>query len=81
MNTPTAPPPPPDTQPLVEAVAGAWRPRHRSGAIRPHPSFYDLDDASRREAFEVARQSRLVEAALDPDGLSTTAKAVLARIG
>jgi hypothetical protein len=81
MNTPTAPPPPLDTQPLVEAVAGAWRPRDRSGAIRPHPSWCDLDDAGRREAFEVARESRLVEAALDPARLSTTAKAVLARIG
>jgi hypothetical protein len=31
-------------------------------------------------AFGIARELRKVEAALDADGLSTTAKAVLARI-
>ena len=34
----------------------------------------------RREAFEVATELRVLEAALDPEGLSTTARAVLARI-
>jgi hypothetical protein len=71
---------PSHTEPLVEAVAGAWRARDPRGEIRFHPEWYDLDDRGRIEAYEVARASRFVEAALDPLGLSSTAKAVLARI-
>jgi hypothetical protein len=33
------------------------------------------------EAYELTRILRAIEAALDPEGLSTTARAVLARIG
>jgi hypothetical protein len=72
--------PPPSVEPLVEAVAGAWRPRDPRGSIRFHPGWYDLDDRGRIAAFEAGRASRVVEAALDPEGLSTTARAVLARI-
>jgi hypothetical protein len=72
--------PPPHLEPLIEAVAGAWRPRDPRGSIRFHPGWYDLDDRGRIAAFEAARASRVVEAALDPEGLSTTARAVLARI-
>ena len=50
------------------------------GELRAHPAFYDLDDEGRVEAFEAARRLRVMEAALDADGLSTTARAVLARI-
>lgn len=65
---------------LIEQVAGAYRPPSRD-ALRYHPAWHDLDDAGRTRAFEVARALRAMEAALDPDGLSTTARAVLARIG
>lgn len=65
---------------LIEALAGAHRARSPLGEIRPHPAFFDLDDAGREEAFLLARKLRKMEAALDPDGLSTTARAVLARI-
>jgi len=65
---------------LVEAAASAWRPRDPDGAVRSHPAWHDLDAEGRREAFEVARQMRALEAAADPEGLSGTAKAVLARI-
>jgi hypothetical protein len=44
------------------------------------PQWHDLDEGGRREAFEAARLARRLEAALDPDGLSTTARAVLARL-
>jgi hypothetical protein len=64
---------------LVEEAASAWRPRG-ADAVRPHPAWADLDEAGRLEAFEVARVQRRLEAALDADGLSTTARAVLARI-
>ncbi len=66
--------------PLVETVAGAWRPRDPRGTIRFHPGWYDLDDKGRLEAHDAARTSRAIEAALDSQGLSTTARAVLARI-
>jgi hypothetical protein len=65
---------------LVEAAAGAWRPRDAAGGIRFHPAWYDLDDAGREEAFEAAAKMRAVEAAVDTEGLSSTARAVLARI-
>ena len=69
-----------DRESLVEAAAGAWRPRDPDGAVRSHPAWHDLDEEGRREAFEAARQMRQLEAAADPQGLSGTAKAVLARI-
>lgn len=65
---------------LVEAAAGAYRPRTPTGKIEFHPAWHDLDEAGRHEAFEVARRTRLLEAALDPNGLSTTGRAVLKRI-
>jgi hypothetical protein len=65
---------------LVEAAAGAWRPRRPDGGVGSLPQWHDLDDGGRREAFEAARLARRLEAALDPDGLSTTARAVLARL-
>lgn len=64
---------------LVEQVAGAARPRPRD-ALRYHPAWHDLGPDGRVRAFELARALRRVESALDPDGLSTTARAVLARI-
>jgi hypothetical protein len=69
-----------DREALIEAAAGAWRPRDPRGGIRSHPAWHDLDEEGRREAFEVARISRRMEAALDPQGLSSTAKAVLGRL-
>ncbi len=64
---------------LIEHVAGAYRPPSRD-ELRYHPSWHDLDEAGRSEAYERARRLRTLEAALDPQGLSTTARAVLARI-
>ena len=64
---------------LIEEVAGAYRPRSRD-ELRYHPAWHDLDAADRLRAFERARALRPVEAAIDPHGLSTTARAVLARI-
>ena len=65
---------------LIEAAAGAWRARDPRGGIAFHPAWWDLDEAGREAAFEVARQNRAMEAALDPAGLSTTARAVMARL-
>jgi hypothetical protein len=71
---------PEEREALIEAVAGAWRPRDPRGGLRAHPAWHDLDEAGRAEAFEVARRARVLEAALDPEGLSSTGRAVMARI-
>jgi hypothetical protein len=66
---------------LIEAAASAFRPRDpRDGRARPHPAWLDLDAAGRQAAFDAAARARQLEAALDAGGLSTTARAVLARI-
>ncbi len=69
---------PSEREVLVEEVVSAWRPRDPRGGVRPSAAFYDLDPADRQAAFEAAAVQRELEAALDPDGLSGTAKRVLA---
>ena len=64
---------------LIEQVASAHRPAARD-ELRYHPAWHDLGEAARLRAHDRARALRTVEAALDPGGLSTTARAVLARI-
>jgi hypothetical protein len=64
---------------LVEQVAGAYRPPSLD-ELRYHPAWHDLDAAARVRAFDLATALRPIEAALDPDGLSSTARAVLARL-
>ena len=65
---------------LIEAVVSAHRPRSPQGEIRPSAAFFDLDEAGRRASFDAALEARALEGSLDPAGLSTTARAVLARI-
>lgn len=64
---------------LIEALSTAHRDRDPDG-IRFHAAWFDLDEAGRRRAFEEITRQRRLEAALDPAGLSTTARAVLAKI-
>ena len=64
---------------LIEQVAGAYRPPSLD-ELRYHPAWHDLDETARVRAFDRATALRPLEAALDPEGLSTTARAVLARI-
>jgi hypothetical protein len=63
---------------LIEEATTAWRPRR---GPRPHHAWADLDATGRIAVYELTRELRRLEAALDPDGLSTTARAVLARLG
>lgn len=66
---------------LVEQVAGAHRtPPKAFGELAFHPAWHDLPVAARERAFERGLALRVAEAALDPEGLSTTARAVLARL-
>jgi hypothetical protein len=69
-----------ETKLLIEEATSAWRPRDPDGRIRAHPAWQDLDAGARERLFEAAREARALERALDPLGLSTTARAVLARI-
>lgn len=71
---------PPERDALIEAVTTAYRERSPHGQIRWSQAWHDLDEADRDEAFKRTMTNRRLEAALDPEGLSSTAKAVLARI-
>jgi hypothetical protein len=71
---------PSESEQLVAEALTAWRPRAPNGEILAHPAWADLDAASRQRLFDETLRSRKIEAALDQDGLSTTARAVLARI-
>jgi hypothetical protein len=64
---------------LVEQVASAHRPPSVD-ELRYHPAWHDLSESARVRAFDLATALRPLEAALAPNGLSTTARAVLAKI-
>ncbi len=66
---------------LIAAVTTAHRERTPLGEVRWHRAFFDLDEGGRREAYEETLAQRAVESAVDPEGLSTTARAILERIG
>ncbi len=66
---------------LLEQVVSAHRRRRPDGSIQSHPAWHDLDAGGRRAAFDETVRQRQLEAAIDPQGLSTTARAVLERIG
>jgi hypothetical protein len=66
---------------LIEQATSAWRPRDPDGRIRAHPAWADLDGPARERLFEETSETRALERALDPEGLSSTARAVLSRIG
>jgi hypothetical protein len=65
---------------LVSAASSAHRGRDAEGRLIPDASWMDLDEDGRREAFEATLKLRRVEAALDAEGLSSTAKSVLQKI-
>jgi hypothetical protein len=65
---------------LLEQVASAHRAIGPDGAVKSAPAWHDLPEDERETAYQITRELRAMEAALDPRGLSTTGKAVLARI-
>lgn len=69
-----------DRERLLEEVTTAWRAGGDAG-LRYHPAWHDLDEEGRREAFERTALLRQLESALDPDGLSSTGRRVMALIG
>jgi hypothetical protein len=64
----------------IEMVAAAWRDRDRDGGVIWHFAWHDLSPGARVEAARLAARQRVLEAALDPQGLSTTGRAVMERI-
>ena len=73
---------PEEREALIEAVTTAHRAKDPfTRMTRAHESWHDLDEEGRRIAYERTVVQRTMEAALDGEGLSTTARAVLARIG
>jgi len=69
-----------DTERLIEEALTAWRPRSPSGRVLDHPAWADLAEPERERLFDETMRGRLLEQALDPDGISTTGRAVLARL-
>ncbi len=65
---------------LIEQVVAAWRPEGGEGGMRAHPAWHDLDEGGRAEAARRTMEARRMEAAMDPEGLSTTARLVLGKI-
>jgi len=69
-----------DTELLIEAALTSWRPRTPAGEILPHPAWADLSHAGRERLYDETLRARRMEQALDPDGLSSTARGVLGRV-
>ena len=69
-----------DPEILFEAATAASRERDAEGRIVPSAHWADLSPAQREELFDRVLESRKLEAAADLQGLSTTARTVVARI-
>lgn len=69
-----------EEQLLVEKASTAFRERDADGRILPSGAWFDLPPEKREGAFEEIARLRELERALDPEGLSTTARAVLQRL-
>jgi hypothetical protein len=65
---------------LLEQVVSALRERTVDGTIKSHPAWHDLEAAGRTAAFDETVRQRAIERAIDPAGVSSTIKAVLARL-
>ncbi len=64
---------------LIEAAATAFRERDSEGRILFSPAWWDLPPEDREKAFDAQLAARRLERGADPEGLSATARAVLAR--
>ena len=65
---------------LIEEALSAYRERTSSGRIVSSPAWWDLPESAREELYRRQLQSRLIESALAPDGMSSTVRSVLARL-
>ena len=65
---------------LIEEAVSGYRERTTSGRILPSPAWWDLPPEAREELYQRQLQSRILERAVAPDGMSSTVRAVLSRI-
>lgn len=65
---------------LVESTLSAFRERDAAGLPVAPPAWWDLSPQEREDAARAQRAARVMEAAIDPRGWSTTVHAVLARL-
>jgi hypothetical protein len=65
---------------LLEMAASPFRESDVTGRVLPAPAWLDLSPDDRERLFDLQAGSRLLERALDPEGLSGTGKAVVARV-
>lgn len=65
---------------LIEEAVSAYRERTTSGRIQLSPAWRDLPEESREELFKRQLQSRILERATAPDGISATVRSVLNRL-
>ena len=65
---------------LIEAAVTAFRERDAEGRCVAAPAWWDLSPDDRDALFDLQLAARQLERATDQAGLSTTARAVLARI-
>jgi hypothetical protein len=70
----------PDELLLIERAISAYRERSADGEVKSAPAWHDLDVAGRRAVFEETITQRTLERAADPAGITSTVRAVLARI-
>ena len=66
---------------IIEAAATAFRERDAaSGRVLASPAWWDLSAGERRALFARQLAFRALERALDDNGLSATARAILDRL-
>ncbi len=65
---------------LIEEAVAAYRERTTSGRILPSPAWWDLNSEAREELLKRQIQSRILERAASPDGMSSTVRCVLSRL-
>lgn len=65
---------------LVESCVTAFRERDAEGRLKPPAAWWDLPPEALDELYAQQLLAREIERALDPQGLSATARAVLTRI-
>lgn len=69
-----------ETELLIAQVTSAYRATDPAGQISAHPAWHDLTEDERRQAFDETERLRTMEAAMDSQGLSNSARRVLERI-
>ena len=70
-----------DLELLLEQATAAHRQRDAAGRILPAPAWADLKPEQRQQLFDRQCQSRALERALHPEGMTSTAREVLAVAG